>query len=73
MRRIRTAAVLALMGGLVGCAASPKYVAASTGSPGQIKFLYFKAGGDQGVIKCARAEDGGLSDCRTMTIELKGE
>ncbi len=58
----------------IGCAAQPKYVAASTGTEGQIKFLYNKAGGgEQGLIKCDRADDGTLSKCRVMTITLKGE
>lgn len=56
----------------VGCA-NPKYVAASTGGPDDIKFLYVDQGGGQGVIKCARAQDGSLSQCRRMRVVLVGE
>jgi hypothetical protein len=54
------------------CAPNPKYVAASTGRPGEIKFLYFQRG-DHGLIQCARAEDGTLSRCRKLEIDLVGE
>lgn len=64
---------LAAMGWIAGCAPpDPKYVAASTGRPGEIKFLYVDQNG-RGIIKCARAEDGTLSGCRKMDIVLKGE
>lgn len=55
-----------------GCA-NPKYVAASTGGPDDIKFLYVDQAGQQGVIKCARAGDGSLSECRRMRVVLVGE
>lgn len=61
---------LALLG---GCGPSPRYVAASTGTADQIKFLYVEADGDQGVIKCQRAPDGTLSTCRQMQLTLTGE
>lgn len=56
----------------MGCA-NPKYVAASTGGADDIKFLYVDQVGQQGVIKCARADDGTLSDCRRMRVVLVGE
>ena len=55
-----------------GCA-NPKYIAATTGAPGQLKLVFVNAEGGTGVIKCDRADDGALSNCRTMKIELKGE
>lgn len=71
----RTAArmlVLATFATLAGAGcANPKYIATSTGGPDDIKFLFVDASGDQGVIKCARAADGELSNCRRMRIVLK--
>ncbi|MBI4955516.1 MAG: hypothetical protein HY908_26075 [Myxococcales bacterium] len=55
-----------------GCA-NPKYIAATTGAPGQLKIVYVDAEGGTGVIKCDRAEDGKLSNCRPMKVALKGE
>lgn len=52
-----------------GCA-QPRYIAASTGSKGQVKFLYADGGGRQGVVKCDAAEDGDLSNCRSVPIVL---
>jgi hypothetical protein len=54
------------------CAPNPKYVAASTGRPGEIKFLYFQRG-DHGLIQCVRGEDGALSRCRKLELDLVGE
>lgn len=75
MRRGMTAALawgsLALTA--VGCGSATKYVAASTGTADQIKFLYVEKNGDQGVIKCQRAADGTLSQCRTMRLRLAGD
>lgn len=65
------AGLLAMMA--AGCGSATKYVAASTGTADQIKFLYVEKGGDQGVIKCQRAPDGTLSNCRTMRLELAGD
>lgn len=56
-----------------GCGSATKYVAASTGTADQIKFLYVEKNGDQGVIKCQRAPDGTLSKCRTMQLRLIGD
>lgn len=63
---------LLAIGLLAGCVPNPKYVAASTGRVGEIKFLYVDNDG-RGIIKCNRAEDGSLSGCRKMQIVLKGE
>ncbi len=68
-RTLVLSAMFAALGG-VGCA-NPKYIATSTGGPDDIKFLFVDASGDQGVIKCARAQDGELSNCRRMRIVLK--
>jgi hypothetical protein len=61
---------LALLG---GCGPSTRYVAASTGTVDQIKFLYVEPDGDQGVIKCQRTPDGTLSACRQMQLTLIDE
>lgn len=57
---------------LTGCM-NTRYIAASTGSGDQIKFLYVDQGGNQGVIKCNKAADGALSECRQMRLTLEGE
>jgi hypothetical protein len=53
-----------------GCV-GPRYVAASTGSKGQVKFLHINGSGQQGVIKCDMADDGDLSNCRDIPINLE--
>lgn len=55
---------------LYGCGPSTRYVAASTGTVDQIKFLYVEPDGDQGVIKCQRTTDGTLSKCRQIELRL---
>lgn len=55
-----------------GCA-GPRYVAASTASKGQVKFLHIDGSGNQGVVKCDMADDGDLSNCRSIPIHLKGD
>ena len=65
--------LLLLTASLGACFPAPKYIAASTGRPGNIKFLYTQRGNKQGVIKCDRAEDGALSNCRKLDIVLEGE
>lgn len=55
-----------------GCAPNPKYVTASTGRQGEVKFFYQQRGG-HGLIKCNRADDGKLSNCQKIKIILKGE
>ncbi len=57
---------------LAGCP-NPKYVAASTGGSGQIKFGYIQKKNVTGIIKCQMADDGALSNCRKMTVVLQGE
>ncbi len=70
-RRLRVPLLAVLVGsGALGCA-NPKYIATSTGGPTDIKFLYVDAAGNQGVIKCARTDDGELSNCRRMRVVLK--
>ena len=64
--------LLAIGLGAAGCA-NPKYVAASTGGPDDMRFLYVDQVGGQGIIKCARAEDGTLSNCRRQRLVLFGE
>lgn len=71
VRRLRVPIVAVLCGaGALGCA-NPKYIATSTGGPTDIKFLYVDQTGQQGVIKCARTDDGELSNCRRMRVVLK--
>lgn len=53
-----------------GCA-SPRYIAASTGSKGQVKFLHIDNDGEQGIVKCDVAEDGDLSNCRHVAVVLE--
>ena len=65
--------LLLLATSLGACFPAPKYIAASTGRPGNIKFLYTQRGNKQGVIKCDRADDGTLSNCRKLEIVLEGE
>ncbi len=73
-RRLAALIVLLLFAASLGaCFPAPKYIAASTGRPGNIKFLYTQRGNKQGVIKCDRAEDGTLSNCRKIKIVLEGE
>jgi hypothetical protein len=55
-----------------GCA-NPKYIAATTGAPGQLKIVYVDRNGGTGVIKCERADDGELSNCRAIKVVLKDE
>jgi hypothetical protein len=68
---------MAVMGGLLAsglmtACANPKLIASSTGGPGQIKMLYVD-GNSQGVIKCDKADDGALSKCREMTVNMNAE
>lgn len=73
MRKIaQRSALLLLLASAAGCAAGPRYVAASTGSKGTVKFLYVGGDGDQGVVKCDVAEDGDLSNCRSVELVLEG-
>jgi|GEM_PF-1671123 len=67
--RVPILAVL-IGGGALGCT-NAKYIATSTGGPTDIKFLYVDQYGEQGVIKCARNDDGELSNCRRMRVVLK--
>ncbi len=61
----------ALLASTVGCGAGPRYIAASTASKGQVKFLHVSNGGqDQGIVKCDMAEDGDLSNCRDVAVVL---
>lgn len=65
-------AALVVVASTVGCGAGPRYVAASTASKGQIKFLHVSNGGnDQGIVKCDMGEDGTLSGCRDVAIVLE--
>lgn len=57
---------------LTGCA-GPRYVAASTGSKGQVKFLWTDGGGDQGIVKCDVAGDGDLNKCREINLVLEDD
>lgn len=70
---LRNGLALLAFAGLFGGCANPKYIATSTGGADDIKFLYVDAGGQQGVIKCARSADGALSNCRRMRLVLEGE
>lgn len=63
---------LGLGAGVAGCA-NPKYIATSTGGADDIKFLFVDQYGEQGVIKCDRAEDGELSNCRRMRVVLQAQ
>jgi len=64
-------ALLALMILSTGCA-GPRYVAASTGSKGQVKFLWTDGTGDQGIVKCAvDAGSGDLNQCRNVNLVLE--
>ncbi|HWV39473.1 MAG TPA: hypothetical protein VN033_13470 [Vulgatibacter sp.] len=62
-------AYVALIALATGCA-GPRYVAASTGSKGQVKFLWTD-GSDQGVVKCEVADNGDLNQCRNMNLVLE--
>ena len=64
-------AFLAVIALATGCA-GPRYVAASTGSKGQVKFLWTD-GGDQGVVKCSVAKDGDLNQCRQMNLVMEDD
>lgn len=67
------AVLAALAGAPMGACANPQTIVTSTGGADDIKFLTLDAGGRQGVIKCARAPDGALSNCRRMRLVLEGE
>lgn len=69
LRRIAGGIALCVLG--AGCA-GPRYIAASTASKGQVKFLHISKNGEQGVVKCDKADDGDLSNCRHVDIVLEG-
>lgn len=70
-KTIARLALGALLVSSAGCA-GPRYVAASTASKGQVKFLHINNSGDQGIVKCDKADDGDLSNCRHVDIVLGG-
>ncbi len=67
-KRIQASAILLSMFAF-GCV-GPRYIAASTASKGQVKFLHIDGAGNQGVVKCQMSEDGDLSNCRDVQITL---
>lgn len=64
-------ALLALIALTAGCS-GPRYVAASSGSKGQVKFLWTDGDGDQGIVKCNVTSDtGDLTKCRNVNLVLE--
>lgn len=66
------AAAVAMSLGAVGCT-NAKFISASTGGPGQVKFFYVDQLGDSGLVRCDRADDGTLSGCRRQRLVIQGE
>jgi len=73
MRRLLLVVVaLLFVMGAYGCA-GPRFIQGSTGSKGQMKFIYVGSGnekGKQGVIKCDSDAKGALSNCREIAVQL---
>jgi len=54
--------------GLGGCQA-PRLITSMTATNDQMKMVYSQAGGARtGIIQCARAADGALTNCKRMPI-----
>ncbi len=65
--RLRMLAVGAAL--LISGCMQPRIVKTSTGTNDQIKFLV-EDGTTQTVLDCQRAEDGTLTNCRELPVEL---
>lgn len=55
---------------ILSACAGPRLVVGSTGRQGVVKFIWDDRD-EQGLIKCDVAQNGALSNCRSMSIELK--
>jgi len=65
-------ALVGLVVGATGCTVGPRYVATSTASKGQVKFLYVgNKGTTTGIVKCEMAETGELRNCRDVKVVLE--
>jgi hypothetical protein len=62
---------LLLLVSVIGCGAGPRYITRSTGSKGQVKFLYQDGKGGQGIVKCKVGDGGDLYECRPVEIILE--
>ncbi len=55
---------------VLSACAGPRLIVGSTGRQGVVKFIW-DDDDEQGLIKCDVAQNGALSNCRNIKVELK--